>query len=325
MTVCIAAIYNDNAIFGASDRMVTGGYGDITFEPPIEKILQLTNSIAVLTAGDQSIQTQVYYKAFKIIREIITADPSKWVDISNAAEIYSKCFYEVRNKLIEDNILSSYNLTFDSFYEKQKLMDKDFIYMVNSKIDRFIKNLNGIATIITGIDDSGPHIYVVDDGEVGCHDKLGFAAIGIGAYHATSHFMLSGYTHSLPEEKALLTIHQAKKKAEVSPGVGKETDMCVIGPLKGSFVLITHPSFPIKIIKDLDNYYKSYKKSIKKIDNRNEEKIRKYLAEMETRAQQKQAVSPSPSVSPSASVSSSASPSPSVSPSAEAPGEDKWE
>ena len=152
VTVCIAAIYNNNAILGASDRMVTGGYGDITFEPPNPKILPITNSIVVMTAGDQNIQMQVFQKASKIVGENISANPSQWINVSDATETYSKCFYELRNKLIENNILSQYNLTLDSFISKQKEMNREFIDMITTSIDRFdIDHMRDqrIETIIT--------------------------------------------------------------------------------------------------------------------------------------------------------------------------------
>lgn len=307
MTVCIAAIYNNNAIFGASDRMVTGGYGDITFEPPAPKIFSLTNSIAVLTAGNQSIQIQVYQDVSKTIGEKIISEPTKWIEVSFAAELYSKAFYKLRNKRVEERVLSNYGLTFDTFIARQKQMSEDFINMLSSKIQRCIKEIDSIETIITGIDDTGPHIFVVQDGEISCHDKLGFASIGIGGNHAISHFMFTAYSRMAPETKALLTIHQAKKKAEVSPGVGKNTDMCVIGPLKGSLNMITKPPFPTDVVKDLDGFYEKYKKRIDKMDKKTEKDIEKYMVQSIVKANQ-QEISPSPETTPLPAAPPSSSP-----------------
>jgi hypothetical protein len=297
MTVCIAAIYNNNSILGASDRMVTGGYGDITFEPPSPKIIPITNSIAVMTAGDQSIQMRVFQDVNKIVGEKIRTNPTQWINVSDVAEFYSKCFYALRNKLTEDRILSRYSLTLDSFISKQKEMDSDFINMITNRISRFeIDDMRDerIETIITGIDDSGPHIFVVANGEISSHDRLGFASIGIGSGHANLHFMLSAYSPRTLETKALLTIHQAKKKSEVSPGVGKDTDMCVIGPLKGTFMMLV-PIPPDKdIVKDLDKFYNTYKKGIKKLDEKAEKNITDYLNNLARSSPTKQEASPPP-------------------------------
>jgi 20S proteasome alpha/beta subunit len=305
MTVCIAAIYNDNSILGASDRMVTGGYGDLTFQPPIPKIVSITNSIAVMTAGDQNIQMQVFKMVSEIVNEKIRLDPSQWIKVVEVAENYSKCFYKLRNKLAEDCVLSRYNLTLSTFISKQKEMDQQFIDMITRKIERFdVDQMSNqsVETIIIGIDDDGPHVYIVADGEISCHDKLGFASIGIGGAHANSHFMHCAYSRSASESKALLTIHQAKKKSEVSPGVGKETDMCLIGPLKGSFTMIGTLPNGVNIVGGLDTYYDKYIQAIKKLDIKTERIIKDYLNRLASATQLNQEASSSPSASVSSST-----------------------
>jgi hypothetical protein len=276
--------------------MVTGGYGDITFEPPVAKILPITNSIAVMTSGDQNIQMQVFQEASKIVGEKISADPSKWIAVSEVTEIYSSCFYKLRNKLIENRVLSQYDLTMDSFISRQKEMSSEFVDMITTNIDRFdVDYMRGqsIETIIAGIDDLGPHIYVAEDGKIDCYDKLGFASVGIGSFHANSHFMLSKYSKFSIESTALLTIHQAKKKSEVSPGVGKETDMCIIGPQKGSFTQLL-PFSGLDIVGDLDKFYGRYTKAIDRLNKSTENQIKDYLTQLAPTTQPKQEVSPAP-------------------------------
>jgi 20S proteasome alpha/beta subunit len=295
MTVCIAAIYDSASILGASDRMITGGYGDIEFQPPAPKILNITNSIAVMTAGDQNIQMQVFQKAFQVVRQRIQDQPDKWVSVSDVAEIYSKSFYGLRNRLVEEGILLPYNLNFESFISKQCEMNQDFVDRIINRIDRFPReNIGAVETILAGIDDSGPHIYVVRNGIINCNDKLGFASIGIGSNHALSHFMFSSYSRIATESKALLTIHQAKKKAEVSPGVGEQTDMCHIGPQPGTFKMIAEPAFTKPIVKDLDNFYRKYKQQIDLLDKRTEEKIKYYLQNLNPPPQPKQELGSQP-------------------------------
>ena len=92
--------------------------------------------------------------------------------------------------------------------------------------------------------------------------------------------------------------------------MGKATDMCVIGPYKGTFNLI-----PDEIVKHLDVFYESYKKKISKMDQKNEEITQDYLTHLTQTTNQIQKVSPSPSASPSNSPSASVSPSASNSPS----------
>lgn len=305
LTVCIAAI-NNGVVIGASDRMVTAG--DVEFEPPVPKILTLTSSIALLTAGDQSIQMQVFQKAYKIIAEKIAPEPLKWIDVSYAAEVYSKCFYDLRNKMIENSILSPYNLTFDSFIKRQKEMSSNFIDEMKDRIRRFIYNLESIETIIAGIDNSmphvtkegtSPHIYVVKDGEITCHDKLGFVSIGYGSNHAESHLMLSNYNTFMLPSSTLLAIHQAKKKSEVCPGVGKETDMFLIGGL-GKFGML-NKIFERDVVKELDDFYNEYEKEIEGLNKKTEKQIEGYFNKLTEIPESKQESGSSPSPSPSSS------------------------
>ena len=291
VTVCIATIYNNNSILAISDRMITGGYGDTTFETQVSKIHPLSNSIAVLMAGDQSIQSQVFARVLKVISEKISANPAKWIDIAEAAKIYSDCFKEIRKEFAENSVLSKYNLNFDSFIKNQNGMKDYLIEAINRELEKFYKMFGVIASLIVGIDETGPHVYVVEGETISCNDMIGFAAIGIGESHALSHLMLSSYSPFSDEPNALLTIHQAKKKAEVSPGVGKATDMCIIGPDKGTLKLI-HPiekdGKVIDVINDLDVFYEKYKKNIHRIDQKTKKSIQKYLNDLVKTKEEKQ-------------------------------------
>lgn len=274
MTVCIAAIYNNNAILGISDKMITAG--DIQFEPPASKIVDVTNSIAVMAAGDSNIQTQLLAIVSPIIIARIKEAPDKWIPVADAATLYRDTFVNIRANLAEKAVLSPLGLTYPSFISKQKFMSEDFINDISYKLKQF--SIEPAHTIVTGIDETGPHIYVIRDDNISCDDRIGFAAVGIGSNHAISHFMLSGYAKSAQESKALLTIHQAKKKSEASPGVGENTDMFVLGPNLGTFnMFIPLPPPSIDIVKDMDDFYKKYKSAIDRLDMKTEEKIKNYI------------------------------------------------
>lgn len=298
VTVCIAAIHNGNAVLGASDRMVTAS--DIEFQPPQSKIWQITSSIVVMTAGDSNIQTQVYSKTLEIVFERIKSNPQKWVAVVDVADIYSNCFLNLKTKLSEKEILSPHGLTHETFIARQKEMTPDFIERITYKIERF--SIGIIETIITGVDETGPHIFVIRNGKVSCADKIGFDSIGIGSNHALSHFMLSAYTGNASVSKALLTIHHAKKNSEVSPGVGEQTDMFNIGPKLGSYLLISQPGLKLDIVKDLNAFYDECEQQKKVLDENNEKKIADYIKRLETppsTAEQQTSSSLSPSASPS--------------------------
>jgi hypothetical protein len=91
----------------------------------------------------------------------------------------------------------------------------------------------GIELILDGVDVTGPHIYKIDNGNAYCCDSVGFAAIGIGAWHANSQLMLNGYSPLFPVAESILSVYMAKRRSEVAPGVGVETDMFALGPELG--------------------------------------------------------------------------------------------
>ena len=95
-----------------------------------------------------------------------------------------------------------------------------------------------VSAIIAGIDPTGAHIYTVYNNEARCVDNVGFAAIGIGARHASSQFMFARHAWNSPFPQTLLLTYYAKKKAEVAPGVGIGTDMVMTGPNVNSLVTV---------------------------------------------------------------------------------------
>jgi hypothetical protein len=113
-----------------------------------------------------------------------------------------------------------------------------------------------VSAIFAGLDQYGAHIYVVRNNEVNCVDNVGFAAIGIGSRHASSQFMFAGHAWNSPFPDTLLLTHFSKKKAEAAPGVGKETDMAMVGPTLGSFITIGEP-----ILNKLDAAYQELVRS----------------------------------------------------------------
>jgi hypothetical protein len=97
------------------------------------------------------------------------------------------------------------------------------------------------ATIIAGVNPhlageasrTSAHIFQIRNGVVSCADRVGFACVGAGAWHANSTLMAFGHTPNTSLSKAVFNLHVAKKRAEVAPGVGSETDTFVVTGLGG--------------------------------------------------------------------------------------------
>jgi hypothetical protein len=110
------------------------------------------------------------------------------------------------------------------------------------------------------------------EGDVECLDTVGFAAIGIGRWHANSQFMFAGHDRFKPIPETLLLTYAAKRRAEVSPGVGEGTDMFTIGPRLGSHVRISP-----QIVDDLGKIYRRIRGSNQKAIKKGNLEVRKYV------------------------------------------------
>lgn len=234
VTVCVAAICNTGAVLGASDRMLTAG--DVEFEPSQSKVRVLTSSIAVMVAGDSSLQSEILQEVMKDINARIQSDPSNWWLVKDAAELYCRYYNEVRGKRTERAILAPLGLDRNTFISRQNEMSDALVRQVATELINF--SMPDVAVIFAGTDPVGTHIYVCQGGNVECMDSVGFASIGIGRWHANSQFMFAQHDRSKSFPETLLLTYAAKKRAEVSPGVGKGTDMFTIGPDLGSYVQV---------------------------------------------------------------------------------------
>jgi 20S proteasome alpha/beta subunit len=261
------------------------------FEPHARKIVKVTTSIAVMTAGDANVQQQLLVEAKEFVKQWIATNKA-WIPVERIATLYRDKYIELRAQLAEKEILLPQGLTYETFLSKQNELSPDYVNDLTNRLQQF--SIESVATIIAGVDDNGAHIFTVRDGDVSWDDGVGFAAIGSGSSHALSHFMLSGYSSDAAESKALLTVHQAKKKSEVSPGVGRDTDMFLASSTPGSLMMLDEAIPNRNIIQDLDNFYTKDQQSVAHLNERSEVKIRDYIAKIVTPAAEQQTESGQP-------------------------------
>lgn len=263
MTVCIAAVCN-LGIVGISDRMVTTG--DIEFEHPASKIIQLTPNIIAMIAGNDSFQIEILQQLYKFIH----LDKTQSFNVKDTVDLYIACKENIENKKIEQNILRPLGLSYE------KLSD-NYLSLVKHDIHNYQRfDIPATSVIIAGIDSEGDHIYTINKhygdhiNQISCHDRIGFAAIGIGARHASSQLMLSNYNPICNFSESLLFVHNAKKRSEVAPGVGNNTDMILVQD--SGCITIDQ-----KIIFDLDKIYKEVIKKESNIQLLAKKKVDSYI------------------------------------------------
>jgi hypothetical protein len=210
--------------------MVTAG--DVEFEPPHKKIFSLTSSIAVMVAGDTAIQSEILMKVQEIVNIRIQSEPSNWWRVSDVAELYRRCYNEVRALKSEQKLLAPLGLTHDTFIARQQELLPALVTQLATELINF--DMPGTQTIFAGVDETGTHLYVANGGDIVCHDAVGFAAIGSGYWHADSQLMFAGHGRGSSLAETLLLVYSSKRRAEVAPGVGEATDMFFVGPQIGS-------------------------------------------------------------------------------------------
>jgi hypothetical protein len=246
VTVCIAAICEGGIILGASDRMIT--WGDIQFQPPTPKLVPLTTSIAAMTSGDAALLREISDGVHAEVRAAITAAPNDWLAVADVAQMFVRHRNEAKLRRAEASLLGPLGLDRDAFLQGRHGLSADLAQTIAKDLVQF--SINHTSFLITGVDLTGPHIYTVYDGVMSCNDAMAFAAIGIGGRHAESHFMLARHGRDRTLSETLLQIHVAKKRAEIAPGVGSETDLFSIGGGLGTFVVLND-----SVIQRLDTEY----------------------------------------------------------------------
>ena len=270
MTICVATIAQ-GTIFGAADRMLTAG--DIEFEPAQSKLFQLSNSIVAMMSGDSAFQGQLLTDLRQWVTDSIAKNPSVWTSIKETADEYARIYshYALREATREK--LTRLGLDSNSFIARQKEMDSEFIRKLGTEMLLF--EAPKAEVIIAGIDVSGAHLYVVDDGKIQCADWVGFAAIGAGAYHADSYLMFAKYVKSSPIPLGLWSTYAAKKRAETAPGVGVHTDMFILGVVPGSYDVVRQD-----IMNKLEEIYQTSVRGIEQVNRTAEAGVTTYVQQI---------------------------------------------
>jgi hypothetical protein len=259
-------------VIGASDRMITAG--DIQFEPPRRsKIFALTTSIAVMTAGDAAMQTEVLRDVKADVHRRVMIAPDNWWLVRDVASTFARHYSLARLRRAEAAILAPLGLNAHSFLTEQKHMSPDLVRQLATEMRNF--KVPNVSTIFAGVDFEGPHIFVVQGADVSCEDSVGFASIGVGSWHSDSQFMFAGHDVGRPFPATLFLAYSAKKHAEVAPGVGGGTDMFSIGANLGSYFSIGN-----HVIESLEKIYQNSRKIVEQVVRQAEESTDKYVQEI---------------------------------------------
>jgi hypothetical protein len=222
MTVCIAALCreeDDQRVVVAADRMVTLG-NFIEFEHAVPKMTTSPPYAVAMVAGDTLTGT-------RLVQEVAASVSGASPPVLEIAQRMAAHYEATRSQRIEQHILSPRGLTFGAFYQGHSSFNAQITMMLDQQISQF--NL-GVEILLAGVDTTGAHIYAVHNpGRPEMpHDVIGYAAVGSGTIHALQSMIGFGHAADAPYHETVFRVYASKRRAEVAPGVGLDTDMGVI-------------------------------------------------------------------------------------------------
>jgi 20S proteasome alpha/beta subunit len=224
MTICIAALAeNGKKAVLATDRMITANFPIPTeFETDdVPKIYPLGNSALAMSAGNALSAYEIIERAkAHIYAQQITKT-------EQIVETVRRSFQDYRRGRVIEKTLEPRGLTLPSYYASQQKLVLGVVQDIESQLTNF--NLQ-VELIVAGCRDKEEcHIYTITHPGVALsHDALGHVSIGSGAPHVMYYFIGSSYHKSLPVEEVKDLVLKAKKRSEVAPGVGKQTEVIII-------------------------------------------------------------------------------------------------
>jgi hypothetical protein len=252
VTVCVATLFRwnygtvENPVHGiaaitASDRMITAG--DIQYEPNQLKAA-FFDAAVILIAGDYTVHSEAIKETRRQIASIKNASPKQ------LALIYGQAIQSTKRRQAEDLYLAPLGLNTDTFIAQQREMSGGSVDLLMNQLQTY--HGDDVEGLVVASNGSHVELYHVDNkGTCRNYDDVGFAAIGVGGYHARSSLMQVGYVNTATLSTAVAFTYAAKKRAEVAPGVGKATDMHIV------FRDAVTPIWP-EVFTSLQSIYDSY-------------------------------------------------------------------
>jgi 20S proteasome alpha/beta subunit len=224
MTVCIAAICDcGHKVVVAADRMFTFPAPlNIEFQTPEKKIEQIGTSCVVLSSGNGAYSTEIT----QAVTRLLNGNPNP--PISRAAEILRDAYLQIRSIKVREQVIiamlgpdylkfEAMNVSLPQYLQYQPAVFQQ------AAVQMQMFNL-GTDMIVAGVDAEGARVaYVGNPGTLAWLDKLGYAAIGSGGIHATTRLSLGSQTRDSGLAETVYRVYEAKRAAEVAPGVGPET------------------------------------------------------------------------------------------------------
>src|SRR5215469_10235702 len=226
MTICMGALCQQDrpgdTIVLASDRMVTW-MGLTEFEHSAPKAHEISPTALILVAGDVLTGARIARAARAMLAGQVV--PPGSMDV--VADMAAACYASLRQEIAQAQFFAPRGLSIEGYYQMQQQLNPQLV----SLLDSALINIDlGVELIVAGVDANGGHLHSIGNpgGWQQCHDPIGTTAVGSGAIHAIQSMI--GYSHSatVPLRETVFHVFSSKRKAELAPGVGHDTDLMIL-------------------------------------------------------------------------------------------------
>lgn len=227
MTVCLGALCASpkgdaaKVIVVASDRMVTLA-GLIEFEHEVPKIQIVNEHFLALIAGDA-------LRGSRLVRSAAVGITTGSSSASDVASIIAATYAQLRLEQLNSDVFQPRSMNINDFYNggiQQRLLPQ-----IAGQLDMVVAEYDfGVALLMAGVDDTGAHLFSIGNpgGSFNDHAQIGYHAIGSGWLHAIQSMISFGHTSQRDLNETIYAVYASKRRAEVAPGVGLDTDMMII-------------------------------------------------------------------------------------------------
>ena len=152
MTVCIAAICEERkSLVLAADQMATMSHV-VREQEGSHKILEISDKIYMLTAGDAIAAKTVFTEVFEQVDKIKT--------VEDAVELAKQAYINVHLTRAQSLVLVPRGLNFDNYNASQRNLDPNIVSLIDQSLAQFRLD---VLLIIAGINPDGEaKVYEVD-------------------------------------------------------------------------------------------------------------------------------------------------------------------
>jgi 20S proteasome alpha/beta subunit len=212
------------AVVVAADKMVTfGAPMNLQMEPSaLRKITKINDESVVLFSG-----------SVPDSEEIITATKKQLQGLGqlttlNVAESVKTSYAALKAKRVQETILGPFiGADFATF--RTLLAQSPSSQMLQQILAMVMQHNLQAEALVAGIDATGAHLFAVNHpGVLLPVETTGYSAAGSGGIHAAVRLSLGQQNKVFSLVDTVYNVYEAKKAAEVAPGVGKQTDLAII-------------------------------------------------------------------------------------------------